>query len=113
MRLATPVMSRLLGGKQNGNTVQAAAAAALQILPDVLSDDDVDYFAKTFGSSSRYQNGDKMTPLIDANREAHFSGKYMAFYEWLAFCIEVNFSSFFGDLTRRLGQSGPAETANV
>jgi len=108
VRLATPVISKFISSKPNGSTQQLAIASAISELQNI-SDDDIDYFAKVFGTASKYQNGDKMVPLVDNNREAHFSMRYMAFYEWLAFCIEVNFTLFFGELTKRLGSGVPAE----
>jgi hypothetical protein len=98
VKLASPVLSALLA--EGGNKALAGAAAIKQ-LPGVLTEEDLAYFAKTFGTASKYQNDNAMIPLVVQNQELHFAGRYSEFFDWIAFSIEVNYGSFFGDLMRR------------
>lgn len=95
--IAAPVIGSVVGAKDKGS-VEAAMVAALPALATALSDEDLSYFASTFGKASKYKDGDRMVPMLEANQEIHFMGRYTAFFEWLAFAIEVNFSPFFHDL---------------
>lgn len=95
--IAAPVIGSVMERTSTGS-IEKAVASALPVLATSLTDDELSYFAKTFGNASRYQDGDRMVPLLEAQQEAHFSGRYTAFFEWLAFSVEVNFSPFFRDL---------------
>lgn len=95
IKLASPIMSSVL---ENKGSMETAAAAALRVLPAVLSEEDLKYFATEFGRYSRYQHDNKWVPLPPENQELHFAGRYSAFFGWLAFSIEVNFGPFFRDL---------------
>ena len=106
MRLAAPVIAEM--STVGGGDMKNAIAAALRVIPNALTEDDVNYFAETFGKYSAYASDGKSVPLVTQNRDLHFGGRYTAFFEWLAFCVEVNFSSFFGDLTRRVSTGASA-----
>ncbi len=70
-------------------------AGVFEALPLALTDDDVEYFAKIFGQQSRYLEDGNWKPLLPANQEMHFAGRYAEFVKWLVFSIEVNFGGFF------------------
>ena len=100
LKIAAPVMASVM---EKRGTTELAAAAAIRMIPAILSEDDITHFSSVFGKYTRYQSGDKWVPLVAENQELHFAGRYSAFFGWLAFCVEVNFSSFFGDLIKQAG----------
>lgn len=60
-----------------------------------VSDEDLDWFAEIMGKGTRFsRDGDKWPFLNEANREVLFAGNLTLFFQWLAFCLEVNFSDF-------------------
>jgi hypothetical protein len=85
------------------NVTQLGTKQGLKILSRVskapngnilaLGDEDVDYVCDTFAKHTSVDMADK-SPQLSAIFELHFRGKYNALVEWLAFCMEVNFSNF-------------------
>src|SRR5581483_3163331 len=104
LKIVTPVV----GAFYREGTQQEGIAAILETLPGVLCDADVIYFAETFGPHSTYADGDKQVPLVPKNQEQHFDGKFLEYFRWLIFCIEVNCAGFFGG-----GTSGGALSALI
>ncbi len=92
------IMSPIMSAMMKGGTQAQGVALALEALPIALSDADVTYFGETFGKASRYQDGDKWVPLLSSTQELHFAGRYLAFMQWITFCLEVNFKSFFSSM---------------
>jgi hypothetical protein len=111
-RLIDVVAPVIAAGLRGGR--QYAAANILDVLPTAFTEKDLDRFADAFGKVSQYLNDDGQwvtlvkNSKID-NREKHFTGRYLEFMQWLFFCCEVNFSSFFGGAAK--GKEGEeAET---
>lgn len=94
IKLASPVISAAFE-KQDS---RAMAASIFGVVPDVLTDEDVDHFRNTFGPYSQFQQGAEWLKLTTAQQDLHFAGRYMSFMKWLAFCFEVNFSDFFAGI---------------
>ena len=85
-------------------------SAMLERLLTEVGDDDLDWFADVFGATTRFsRDGDKWPYLNESNREALFGGNLLAFFQWLVFCLEVNFSDFLGLL--RKGKPGGVPSA--
>lgn len=82
--------------------------AALEKLPQVIKEEDLDYLCESFGlvSSVRYSDG-RVLPLDLENQENHFRGRLLECFRWIAFAIETNYSDFLGSL------SGAATLASV
>lgn len=106
--VALPLISGALSASSG---IEDAVAQALKTVPTALSSADVEYFQKTFGDTSVYLDGDKRVPLTVPIQDLHFSGRYMALFDWLTFCMEVNFAGFFGELRTRA--SGAMSQAKV
>lgn len=88
-----------------GALTQADLPRLFEVLPTVLDDKDVLYFAELFGKVSFYANDGKWVPLISRphnHRSLHFAGDYLQFLRWIIFNIEVNFGGFFGGVTEGL-----------
>ena len=95
--------TRVVGAALASIKTGSSGVASMGAIVSGLSDDDVDYFAKTFGNASWYLDGEKSVPLVPVNQETHFDGRYEAFYGWLLLCIEVNFGSFLSRQLRNVG----------
>ncbi len=93
VKIVSPVLSSAF--KAGEGDKLAMIARALDALPSALSDEDLAFFAKEFGNCSWYQDGDKWVPLLVARQETHFAGRYLAFAQWLAENIKLNFGPFF------------------
>ena len=95
-KVLSHILPEILNDKEDENR---ALANAFRKLPEAISDDDIEYFVKTFGPTSSYRSGNgNMVPMVPQNLELHFAGNYTAFFKWIAFCVEVNFGGFFGEL---------------
>ena len=94
-KIAGPVLASAAGDMGGVGLIAAITAS--------LTDADVTYFAKTFGDACWYVDGEKNVPLVEKNQADHFDGRYAAFFEWLAFNVEVNFGPFFVGMLNRLG----------
>lgn len=103
LKIASPVLS----GVFKENTTQGMASALFGSLPEHLSDEDVSYFAGLFGPYSQYQDeSGNWIKLVTGAQDMHFSGRYMAFLQWLIFACEVNFADFFRGITAAGGGAG-------
>ena len=101
-RFKNVVAPLLAAGVKAARNLEEAAADALRALPAQLSADDVEFFQKSFGEGgASYIDGGKIVPLTVEIQGLHFAGNYMALFDWLAFCMEVNFAGFFGELKKR------------
>jgi hypothetical protein len=89
------IVSPVLSSMFKGATESERMAGLFDALPAALSVDDVQYFARLFGDASHVKDGDNWVPLVEKNQAERFEGQYMAFFKWLTFCMEVNFSGFF------------------
>lgn len=103
MKLASPVLSAAMDG---GKTMEQAAAAALSKLATTVEEGDLLYFAKLFGPQTKFceegkESSDCWATLTSDAQELHFAARYMAMFDWLKFCMEVNFGGFFGESIRR------------
>lgn len=73
---------------------------ALGKLAENLTEADVDFFRECFAASTDVmitdeQTGKQRSPKLSTIFGLHFAGKYDEMIEWLVFCFEVNFGSFF------------------
>lgn len=88
---------------------------ALAGLPHRLDDATMAWFENEFGSKSKAEIGDadiEMKLETQAQRDTVFESLgYMAFFEWLAFCLEVNYSNFFTEALAGLGSRKPKAEA--
>ena len=93
------------GGKPN-------LATAVQALSERMTDDNLTLVTETFGESTVIDAGDgKLPTLVPAFMETHFAGHFGEMFQWLAFCIEVNYADFFDVLSGLGAAVQPAEKA--
>jgi hypothetical protein len=104
LKRLTDILSPIMSAVVRGGSKLESAAAALDALPAAFTDADIDRFGKTFGNVSSYWDGDKWVPLLDNgkinNQERHFAKRYLEFFKWLIFNIEVNFGDFFNGVVK-------------
>lgn len=82
---------------------------ALSKLLDPLSDADLEHLAEVFGDATCFQRvGSTDRPVLNkANRQALFTGRLVLFFQWLAYCVEVNYSDFFALLPEAPAPGSP------
>lgn len=97
LRIAAPLLAAATGKDKDGVSV---GAAVMKEFPSIVSDSDLEYFSKVFGDTSRYESEGKRVPLVVGNQEHHFAGRYYEYFQWLVFCLEVNFRGFFAGMMR-------------
>jgi hypothetical protein len=122
MDIAAPALAATLRAGDGGKAATAAekkrqlaamGAGLMAVLPSTLQTEDLTTFAKAFGAQSSYLNDDaKWCSLAkDADRNLHFTQRYMPFLRWLIFCVEVNFASFFSGIMAEVNaRTAAAET---
>ena len=67
----------------------------LDAMIDAMSPNDLDYFCALFSKNTRVQLDEKRRPLLSDVFDVHFAANYFELTEWLAFCLGLNFGSFF------------------
>ena len=124
VKIMSPVLAGAFSGQGNAMSAAAAtgasakaasaaasaasAAGAFGALPDAMTDADLEFFAKTFGDTTRFssESNPKKLVLTSDNQELHFAGRYLEFAQWLIFCIEVNYKGFFTGMGSLNGGGG-------
>ncbi|MBS2020454.1 MAG: hypothetical protein JST00_46785 [Deltaproteobacteria bacterium] len=87
---------------------------ALEDLVSRLSEDDVDHFCDVFAKTTQVSGGDLTEgrePFLRDIFMFHFAGRYLEMVQWLVFCCEVNFASFFAQAASLL--AAPAAAAKA
>lgn len=88
-----------------------SSQAVIGSLLSGLREEDLEHFCDIFAANtcvSGGEHGDKAPVLTKALFMTHFAGDYGAMFEWLVFCVETNFSSFFPSLERMAAKYAPA-----
>lgn len=102
------MLLRLFGATADG-LKKDTLLSALQDLAKNLTDADLTFLCDTFAKVTDVQLPDGRSPRLADVFDLHFSENYLEMFEWLAFCLEVNFSSFFRGLAERLAKDGSAK----
>jgi hypothetical protein len=72
---------------------------ALSHVAERITEEDTDFFCDHFARATcvvmQDDSGRAKSPKLDGIFSLHFAGRYDAMLEWLLFCFEVNFGSFF------------------
>ena len=79
------------------------AAALFGAFASSLKEADMDHFCEMFGARTEVTplaGGGEPRTLVKLFFMEHFAGNYMEMLEWLAFCLQVNFESFFVGMQR-------------
>lgn len=110
--VAPAIGEALSGGASVASLLMDARVAgflgnALAGLPHRLDETTLGWFDGEFGGRTKACVGDldvEMKLDSEASRNTVFGDLgYAAYFEWLAFCLEVNYSNFFGEALAALG----------
>jgi hypothetical protein len=113
-KVAGPPLAALFAG---GDKSQADAldrisldglGAALSSFASVLSEADLDWLCVTFADCTTVETEPGAVKPLRGIFDLHFAGAYLDLFEWLAFCLEVNYADFFGALVARAKAATPA-----
>jgi hypothetical protein len=99
MRIAGPALKSAATAGGGGSE---ALFSGLGDLFMGLSQEDLTYFCDTFGAFSTVRLDENREPKVKAQFETLFAGNYWEMAEWLAFCVEVNFASFFAGALEKM-----------
>lgn len=103
------IVAPMLAAASAPGTKDDKIAALLTALPESLSEDDVEYFADVMGAASWIDHADgRQQALVKQNRELLFGHKYLEFFQWLGFALEVNYAPFFSGVKDALAGFIPA-----
>lgn len=91
-RLLGPALGRLVGGE--GRPSDAVSEAIAEFSAGA-NEDDLEDLCRTFGQSTELDVDGKPMLLNLDMQELHFAGRYGAMFQWLGFCLRVNYADFF------------------
>lgn len=95
-KLVAPLLTAVKNTPK-GTTGEAQLAGIVADVFEAISEDDFDFFCESFAGSTCIVEGDRK-PELSKCFSLHFAGKYLEMLQWLAFCFEVNFGTFFQKL---------------
>lgn len=92
-------LTRLLGGALKGQGMdikKVDVGAMISGALEAMQESDLDFLCNTFAAKTMFStDGGTSWPLLSSRFELHYSANYGEMFEWLQFCLEVNFGSFF------------------
>ncbi len=109
VRLAAPVIALAEKGDET---------AAWSKLAESLTDSDFEYFCDLFTTQTIVTGGaydEDAEPALDGIFDEHFAANYFEMLQWLTFCFEVNFASFFAGAAAKVAaaKSKASATASI
>lgn len=84
-----------------GATLQTAVAAALPRIDAA----EFTKAARTFAEFTNLECEDGRKPRLKDVFDEHFSGELFEMGEWIAFCVEVNYATFFAGLIAKFASA--------
>jgi hypothetical protein len=112
-KLLAPMAAELGDGKKGVESERLFRGLATAIRS--ATEEDLDYFCDQFAKVTDVvivdEKGNRKSPRLSTVMALHFVGdRFGDLFDWLLFCLEVNFGSFFGKLGVTLGTSGEQTT---
>ncbi len=118
VRLASVIAPALGDAISKGADLRSVAKIAqgdviggslLRGLGDRFDDATIEYVAHTLGTVSEAKNEAGVVLKLEKSdmRDMVFNGDYLAFFEWLAFGLEVQYRDFFQGLVARVAGAQP------
>jgi len=101
----TKILGPALGGLVKGGFSGAAIGTAIQAFAETAREDDFAYLCDQFAASTTVKKPITATGAkeikVDLAKvfDEHFRGHYGDMVLWLAFAVEVNFASFFPEIS--------------
>lgn len=99
-KMLGPAMAGLVKGGFSG----AGVGIALQTFSESAQEADFDFLCESFAKATVVKQpvtstaGSEIKIALEKVFDTHFRGHYGNMLLWLAFAVEVNFSSFFGEI---------------
>lgn len=90
-KLVGPMAASVAAAKDKETALETAAQAAFA----AITEEDFKFVCDTFAESTDVVMPDGREPQLSKIFDLHFAGEYLTMIQWLAFCVEVNFGSFF------------------
>jgi hypothetical protein len=106
-KLAGPTLGALFSGGEEGagealeRVSLGGLGAALREFAAGLTEADLDWLCTTFADCTTVEIEPGSVKPLRGIFDLHFAGAYLELFEWIAFCLEVNFADFFGALVAR------------
>jgi len=102
-----PGLAKAFSPTLTGKADPAVVAEGITELLGALNESDLQTLSEAFGGACRLVKADGKRPVFHpALQEITFSGQMLAYFKWLAACVEHNFSDFF-DALRGLNVGAP------
>lgn len=79
---------------------------------DGLNDDAITYLYETLAPTTQAERGEKKVQLASCFDE-HFRGRLLECFQWLRFCLEVNFGPLFEGLGKMVADAVPASVGGA
>lgn len=102
VKLVGPSVSALLHEWRGGEVSTGVVASALSELVSQLEYSKVREFIDTFMTATTVigtdKDGNEVRLSLEKQKALAFAGDYGSLVKWLAFCLEVNYGSFFDDM---------------
>lgn len=99
-----PGLGKLLAAKLGGSVVSSnALSEGITQLVEGVDEKSIEALQETFGKASKVVFDDGRMPVMTIQfQNTHFYGGNMVeFFEWIAWCIEVNYQDFFNKLAQK------------
>ena len=100
-KIIAPAVAKAADGAKSVADLQAHMGKHLVSVIDSLASkvevEDLDYFEGLFSKCTEYsEDGGEKWPHLrhEENRDAVFGGRLPLYFQWMKFCLEVNFSDF-------------------
>lgn len=110
-KLAGPTLASLFTGAESGpedaldRVSVEGLGGALRAFSAGLTEADLDWLCSTFADCTTVETEPGSIKPLRGIFDLHFAGAYLEMFEWLAFCLEVNYADFFGALATRAKQA--------
>lgn len=101
-----PVLLLWKGGGEAGALDGGSLASAIR----ELNEDDFEWVVDEFAKTTDVQINETQAPSLFKVFDLHFAGRQVEMFEWLQFCVEVNFA-FLADALKTLSSAGRKSAA--
>lgn len=79
-----------------GDLKANALGDAVAILAETITEGELEHVVETLSEATQYSGEpDRWLPL-KRDAEFHWAGRFLQMFQWIAFCLEVNYSDFLG-----------------
>lgn len=105
LRLAGPSLTEAIGGDTSlaslGDVDLSTLSGAVKRLCENALEDELEHLFDTFAPKTQIDKGEGKWAVLSHEAELHFAGKYREMFEWLWFCLQVNYKDFIvGSMAR-------------